>query len=66
MVSRLPDGTDVQELVVLLAKLLDTAQPLSPGPERTAALEQIISAEDERPRQFISEWQKGAAAPIGI
>jgi hypothetical protein len=44
-----PDGTDVQEPVVLLAKLLDTAQLLSPGPERTAALEQIISAEDERP-----------------
>jgi hypothetical protein len=36
-----PDGTDVQELVVLLAKLLDTAQVLSPSPERTAAFEQI-------------------------
>ncbi len=36
-----PDGTDVQELVVLLAKLLDTAQVLSPSPERTTAFEQI-------------------------
>jgi hypothetical protein len=36
-----PGGTDVQELVVLLAKLLDAAQLLSPGPERTAAFEQI-------------------------
>jgi hypothetical protein len=38
---KVPGGTDVQELVVLLAKLLDAVQLLSPGPERTAAFEQI-------------------------
>lgn len=34
-------GTAVRELVVLLAKLLETAQGLHPGPERAAVLEEI-------------------------
>ena len=33
--------SDVRELVILLANLLDTAQQLPRGPERTAAFEQI-------------------------
>jgi hypothetical protein len=36
-----PKFSDVHELMILLANLLDAAQQLSPGPERTAAFEQI-------------------------
>ncbi len=35
------DSREADELVVLLANLLEVAQQLSPGPERTAAFEQI-------------------------
>ncbi len=41
VVRRAPRFSDVRELVMLLANLLETAQQLSPGPERTAAFEQI-------------------------
>jgi hypothetical protein len=34
-------STRLYDLFLLLAKLLDTAQQLSPGPERTTALRQI-------------------------
>ena len=39
--QQVPKFSDVRELAILLANLLDTAQQLSPGPERTAAFEQI-------------------------
>ena len=39
--QQVPKFSDVRELVILLANLLDTAQQLSRGPERTAAFEQI-------------------------
>jgi len=39
--QQVPKFSDVRELVILLANLLDTAQQLSQGPERTAAFEQI-------------------------
>ena len=39
--QRVPRFSDVRELVMLLANLLETAQQLSPGPARTAAFEQI-------------------------
>ena len=35
--QRVPKFSDVRELMMLLANLLETAQQLSPGPERTAA-----------------------------
>ena len=39
--QQVPKFSDVRELVILLANLLDTAQQLSRGPERTAAFEEI-------------------------
>jgi hypothetical protein len=39
-----PQGTDVRELVVLLAKLLETAQQLYPGPERAAPWRRSVAS----------------------
>jgi hypothetical protein len=58
--QQVPKFSDVRELAILLANLLDTAQQLPRGPERTAAFEEIRDFQ-RRLGTFLRDEKKEAA-----